>query len=518
VTRRRRRRPAAGDVIAGVSVGLVLVPQSVAYAELAGMPPERGLLASTIPLLVAAPLASSPYLQTGPVAVTALLTFGALSSLAEPGSDEYVALGLLLALVVGVARLLVGALRAGVIAYLMSHPMLMGFIPAAATLILTSQLPAALGADTPDEGVLGSAWWALSHPGAWEPVSVLLSAVVLLAVLGGRKVHPLFPGVLVALIAAGVYSELAEYAGPTIGPIDASVAVVSLDLPWSELGVLLVPGVVIALVGFAEPASIARSFAAEDRSSWDADREFVSQGAANVAAGLSGGFPVGGSFSRSSLNRLAGARTAWSGAISGLVVLALLPTAFLLEGVPAAVLGAIVIASAVSLIRVRPVLETWTHSKPGALIAAGTFVATLASSPRVERGVLVGIGLSVAVHLWRELHIDTTVWRDGGTLHVRPQGVLWFGAVQAIEDRILGELARERDAEALVLHLDGVGRLDVTAAVALRAAMDEAERAKVRVVVEGVRPADRRLVDGVLLASVGAPRGGARRQRILRKT
>jgi SulP family sulfate permease len=505
VRRQRRWAPAVGDVIAGVSVGLVLVPQSLAYAELAGMPPERGLLASTIPLLVAAPLASSPYLQTGPVAVTALLTFGALSSLAQPGSDEYVALGLLLALIVGIVRLLLGALRAGVIAYLLSGPMLMGFIPAAATLILSSQLPTALGADAPEGGVLGRAWWALSHPGAWEPVSVVLSAAVLLAVLGGRRVHPLFPGVLVAVIAAGLYSALAGYGGPTIGTIDASFPLVSLDLPWSELGVLLLPGVVIALVGFAEPASIARSFAAEDRTAWNADREFVSQGAANVAAGLTGGFPVGGSFSRSSLNRLAGARTAWSGATTGLVVLALLPAAFLLEGVPAAVLGAIVIAAAVALIRVRPIRRTWDHSRPGALIAVGTFAATLATSPHVERGVLVGIGLSVAVHLWRELHIDTTVWQEGGTLHVRPQGVLWFGAVQAIEDRILDALARERGADVLVLHLDGVGRLDVTVAMALRTAMDEAERAKVRVVVEGVRPADRRLVEGVLLGGSQAP-------------
>jgi SulP family sulfate permease len=114
--------------------------------------------------------------------------------------------------------------------------------------------------------------------------------------------------------------------------------------------------------------------------------------------------------------------------------------------------------------------------------------------------VLVGIGLSIAVHLWRELHIDTRVWREGGTLHLRSQGVLWFGAVQAIEDRILGELARERDTDALVLHLDGVGRLDITAASALRAAMDEARRSGVRVSVEGTRPADRRLVDRVLLA------------------
>jgi len=505
VSVRRGRRPDAGDVVAGVSVALVLIPQSLAYATLAGMPPERGLLASTVPLLVAAPLASSPYMQTGPVAVTALLTFGALSTLAEPGSDEYVALGLLLALIVGLLRLAAGLLRAGVIAYLMSRPMLIGFIPAAATLIVASQLPSALAAGAPDGGVLERAGWALVHPASWEPASVAMSAVVLLAVLGGRTLHPLFPGVLVAVVTATLYSRLTGYDGPVVGTIDGVVPAVSLDLPWSEAAVLLVPGLVIALVGFAEPASIARSFAAQDREPWDADREFVSQGAANVAAGLTGGFPVGGSFSRSSLNRLAGARTAWSGGITGIVVLALLPAVFLLEDLPVAVLGAIVIAAAFNLIRMRPIWRTWAQSRPAALIAIGTFAATLAFSPRIERGVLVGVGLSIAVHLWRELRIDTTVWREGGTLHLRPQGVLWFGAVQAIEDRILGELARQRDADALVLHLDGVGRLDITAAIALRAATDEARRSGVRVSVEGTRPADRRLVDRVLLAEEDAP-------------
>jgi len=497
----RSRRPVAGDLVAGVSVALVLIPQSLAYATLAGMPPERGLLAATVPLIVAAPLLSSPYLQNGPTAVTALLTFGALSTIAEPGSDEYVALGLLLALIVGALRVAAGLLRAGVVAYLMSRPMLLGFIPAAATLIVASQLPNALAAEAPDGGVLERAGWALVHPGAWQPAALAMSATALIAVLGGRKVHALFPGVLVAVVAATLYSAVVGYDGPVVGTLEGALPAVSLDVRWSQLPVLLVPGLVIALVGFAEPASIARSFAAQDRQSWNADREFVSQGAANLAAGLTGGFPVGGSFSRSSLNRLAGARTAWSGAITGIVVLALLPAVSLLEDLPVAVLGAIVIAAAVNLFRLRPVRQTWGQSRPAGLIAVGTFVATLAFSPRIERGVLVGVGLSIAVHLWRELRIDMTVWREDDTLHLRPQGVLWFGAVQALEDRLLGELARERDASALVLHLDGVGRLDITAASALRLAMDEARRAGVRVAVEGTRPADQRLVDRVLLAS-----------------
>jgi SulP family sulfate permease len=500
--RRREARPAhLGDVIAGVSVALVLIPQSLAYAELAGMPAVRGLYASAIPLLIAAPLASSPYLQTGPVAVTSLLTFAALGSLAEPGSDEYVRLGLLLALMVGLARVALGALRAGVVAYLMSRPMLLGFIPAATILIAASQLPNALGARAPEGDVVDRAVWTLAHPADWELVSVAVSAAVLGAVFGGRRIHPLFPGVLLAVAGAIGLSMATGYSGPIVGHIPSGVPPVSIDLPWDATGSLIVGAVVIALVGFAEPASIARAFATQDRLPWDADRELLSQGAANVAAGLSGGFPVGGSFSRSSLNRLAGARHRLSGAITGATVLAFLPFAFVLEPLPRAVLGAIVIAAVLPLIRLAPVMRLLRFSRPQFLVAAATFVSTLVLEPHVEQGVLIGIGLSVAVHLWRELHLEKRVWREGSTLHLRPEGVLWFGAAQSMQDEFIAHLLEHPDIERLVVHLGAIGRLDVTGALALRAIVDEARRAGVELELSGVHERDRRLIDGVIAVS-----------------
>jgi len=501
-------RPAARDVLAGLTVALVLLPQSLAYAKLAGMPPEHGLYAATIPLLVAAPLASSPYLQTGPVALTAVLTFGALSTVAEPGSERYVELGLLLAVVVGAVRLAVGLSRAGIVAYLMSRPMLMGFVPAAATFIAATQLPAAAGAEPPAGGVLEQAAWTLTHPGDWAAAPVVLTVLVLVAVLGGRRVHPLLPGVLVAVAAATVWSALTGYSGERIGEIDVGLPPVSAALPWGDVLTLLVPGAIIALVAFAEPAAIARNLAAQDRMAWDADREFVSQGAANVAAGFTGGFPIGGSFTRSALNRQAGARTAWSGAVTGLAVLAALPVVFLLADLPTAVLAAIVLGAVAPLVRVRPVARLWRHSRPAALIAAGTFAATLAFAPRIERGVLVGIGLSVLVHLWRELRIDTESWEAGGALHVRPQGVLWFGAAQVLEDTILADLSRHPDVDRLELHLERVGRLDITAALTLRSLLDDARAAGMEVELLGVQERDRRLVDGVVLG--GGPGGDVR--------
>ena len=501
----RERRPRPRDVIAGVSVGLVLVPQSLAYAELAGMPPERGLYAAAIPLLVAAPLAFSPYLQTGPVAVTALLTFGALSTRATPGSDEYVALGLALALIVGLIRIAIGLSRAGGIAYLMSQPMLLGFIPAAAALIGSSQLPAALGADTPEGGILESAAWALTHPGAWEATSVVIAVAVIATVFGGRRLHVLFPGVLVAALGALIYSELAGYGGPVVGSLPTGLPPISLDLPWSEFPALLLPGAIIAVVGYSETASIARQFAAQDRERWDSDSEFVSQGAANVAAAFSGGFPVGGSFSRSSLNRLAGGWSRWSGAITGLVVLASIPLAGVLAPLPRAVLGAVVIAAIAPLFRPQRILSLWKPSRPAFMVASVTFVLTLVAAPHLEYAVVGGVALAIGVHLWRELRIDTVRWRDGDVLHVRPKGVLWFGAAQKFQDDLLDELAREPEVAGLVIHLDQIGRLDLTASVALRAVRDEGRRSGVYVQLAGVQDRDRRLVDGVVEALRAPP-------------
>jgi SulP family sulfate permease len=494
----RRTRVATGDLVAGISVALVLVPQSLAYAQLAGMPAYRGLYAAVLPPLAAAFFASSPYLQTGPVALTSLLAFGVLSAHAVPGSDEYVELGILLALVVGVVRIAVGVLRAGVLAYLVSQPMLLGFLPAAAILIVASQLPAALGAEPPEGGILRSAGWALGHPSAWELAAVLLALATILLVVVGRQVHRLFPGVLVAVAAGLAYSLAAGYDGATIGPIPEKILDPSFDLPWGELPSLLLGGLIIAIVGFVEPSTIARTFAAQERRPWDSDREFVGQGAANIASALGGGFPVGGSFSRSSLNRSAGAVTRWSGAITGLAVLVFLPFAGSLSELPLAVLAGIVIAAVAPLVRPLPLLRLARYSKPQFLVAATTFGLTLALSPHVERAVLAGIVLSVAVHLWRELRLEIPGWLDGETLHMRPRGVLYFGTEQRIEDAFLRLVAEHPQATRLAVHLDGLGRIDLTGALALRAVLHDARDAGFEVEILDVRPRWRPLVERVI--------------------
>ena len=394
-------RPVPADLLAGLSVAMVLVPQSMAYAELAGLPPHLGLFASALPPILAALFASSPYLQTGPVALTSLLTFGVLAAgSAEVGTPDYVAMAALLAMLVGITRLLLGLLRLGVVTYLMRDPVVTGFTSAAAILILASQVPKALGVSAPEGGVLWRASWSLSHVDHWEIASVAVAVTTALLVLAGRRVvHRLFPGALLAVAGGVVVSRITDYGGPVVGEVSTGLPDLSLDLPWGSTGSLLVGGVLIALVGFAEPASIARVFADEDRQRWSADREFVSQGVANMAAAVSGAFPVGGSFSRSSLNRLAGAQTRWSGLVTGATVLAFLPFTDILAPLPRATLGGVVIAAVVGLVRPVALVSMARRSTTDALVAWTTFVATLTMAPRVERGVLIGILLSLAVGL-----------------------------------------------------------------------------------------------------------------------
>lgn len=478
----RRGRFSLGDVIAGASVVLILIPQSVAYAELAGLPPQVGLYAGALPPIAAAFFASSPYLQTGPGAPTALLTLGALLPLAARGTPEYVALAALLALVVGVTRLAVGLLRAGAVAYLMSQPVLLGFTAGAATLIVASQLPGALGVTgVTSAGVLPGAVEALSHPGQWEITSLVLTVATVTLIVVARRISPLIPAVLVACAGAIVYSVVSGYTGPVVGDVPTGFPVLSLDLPWRSLPLLLVPGAVIAVVGFSEAASIARTFAAEERTRWNPSREFVGQGMANLASGLSGGMPVGGSFARSTIGRMSGATSRWSGAVTGLLALAFLPVADLLEPLPRAVLSAIIVAGVVALVKPRPLLALWSHSRLQALVGYGTFALTLLLSPRVDQAVLLGVVMALGIHAWREMRPKLHSWVEGETLHIRPEGVLWFGSAPELEEEAFELLFRDDGTTRIVFHLASLGRIDYTGALGLRQLEADARAAGVEV-------------------------------------
>ena len=461
-------KPSIADVIAGLSVALVLIPQSLAYAQIAEMPVVTGLFASALPLIVFALFASSPYLQTGPVALTSLLTLAALQGAGFTASHpDYVRLGALLALIVGASRLLLGLLRLGWLAYLIAEPVRMGFTSAAAIIIISSQLPKALGTSqtAPEGSTLGQALWSLVHPGSWSAAAVGLSLATLAVMLGGRRLHRLFPGVAVAVVVGLVFSAGADDAVLTVGdtnPIPEGLPTLSLALPWGEAVSLLFGGVVIALIGFAEPASIARLFAKQDRTHWDANRELAASGLANTVSAISGAFPVGGSFSRSSVNRMAGARTRWSGGITGLVVLAFLPLASVLDALPQAVLGAIVVGAVLGLIQPRALIGLWHRSPTEALLAWATFVATLLLTPNVQWAVLIGVGLTAAAHFARPLRLAP--FDRSGSVVVEPTGLLWLGSHRSFE-RQLEEIAARHPGRPVAVDLGPDPDPDAEAAI-----------------------------------------------------
>ena len=395
-----------GDVLAGISVALLLIPQSMAYAELAGLPPEIGLFASALPPIFAAFVASSPYLQTGPVALTSLLTLGALSGLADAGTTHYVELAALLALIVGISRLIFGFLRLGNLVYLMNAPVVTGFTSAAVILIIASPLPKTIRNELNPHGTLNRAYRSLSDFENWEIESLLISGVTIFLIIVGKYIHKLFPGALLVLVAGSIYSHLSDYKGPVVGEIPTGIPDLGFGLPWGSVDELFLSGIVIALIGFAEPASISRIFASQENQRWSANREFVSQGLANVASAFSGALPVGGSFSRSSLNKLSGAQSKWSGLVTGIVVCVCLPFANVLDRLPEATLGAVVVAAVLGLIRPKKLLFSIRDSTSEGLITWVTFIATLTLSPHVERGVLVGIGFSILVNVYKKSKLD----------------------------------------------------------------------------------------------------------------
>lgn len=499
--RERSILPGRGDVVAGATVALVLIPQSLAYAELAGIPVVTGLYTAVAATIAAGLVGSSRYLQTGPVALTSLLTLGALAPLAEVGTSNYVAAAALLAVVVGVVRIVIGLLKWGVVAYLMSQPVVAAFTVAASLLIVASQIPGLVDVPTDSDNPLLAAVDALTAPGRWSPVSIAIGFAMIVVILLGRRVSPLFPGALVGAAAALLLSVTGVVHVTEVGAVPGGLPPIDVDHPWSMLPALVVPGLVIALVGFAEAASISRRYASEDRETWDPDREFVGQGLANVAAGVLSGYPAGGSFSRSSLNRLSGARTRWSGVLTGLFVLAFMPAASVLSSLPKAALSGLVIAAVLPLLQVRPFTEAWRLSRPQFAVAVLTFAATLGFAPRVERGVLVGVGMSLAVHLWRELHVDVETWTEGTTLHVRPQGVLYFGSAPQLEMRVSALLASNEDLTSVVLHLERLGRLDVTGALVIRSLLDDMARSGVSVSVAGSQPQAERILRAALAGS-----------------
>lgn len=481
------RRPLvpAGDVLAGVSVALVLVPQALAYAELAGLPAHHGLYAAAVAPLAAALFASSPALQTGPTAMSAVLVLAVLAPLVPVGTAAYAAAAALLALLVGAVRVALGALRAGGLAYALSGPVLRGFTWGAGLLIAASQLPGALGATAEGERLLLRAARVIGDPGGWHVGAIATAVATVVALRFGRRYARRFPIVLVvAVVATAVAAAAPGALGPTVGSIPRGWPRLELGLPWALAPDLLLGALVIAIVGFAEPTAIARRYARSDRR-WDPSRELLGQGVANVATGALSGMPVGASFSRSALHHELGATTRAGAVVTGLAVLAAIPAAPLLADLPRAVLAAIVLVAITDLLRWGPVTDLWRFGKLQTITALATAALTLALEPRIDLAVVLGVALSVALHLGREGRLDVGVAAEGDEGRVVVAGSLWFANAPRLQDLVRAAWLEHRAVERWVIDVTAVGRIDVDAALALGALRAEAGEVGVTLEVHG---------------------------------
>jgi sulfate permease, SulP family len=477
-----------GDLVAGVTVAMVLVPQSLAYAEIVGVPPVHGLIAAVVAPLAAYWFASSAAMQTGPTAMSAVLVFGVLASQLPPGTPEYNAAAALLALLVGAIRVTLGLVRWGALAFALSQPVLRGFTLGAAVLIVASQVPAALGVRPEGLQLIPRAARSLADAAAWSPGAVIATVLTVGGILLARRVHPLIPTALVAVVLGTLASGFTGGAlGPLVGPIELTLPGLQFDLPWNLVPQLALGAAVIAVVGFAEPTAIARRYGRPGRR-WDPNRELLSQGLANVAAGAAGAFPVGASFSRSALGQLAGGTTRAAGLITGVLALVLVLAAPLLADLPRAILAGLVIAAVLDLVRLQPLTDIWRLGRTQASIAWTTAALTLLLEPRIDQAVLAGVAVAVVLHLLRQSQLDIEHVSEGGRHRVMVHGVLWFASAAQLEDAMRALWQRHDDERPWVIDLGGVGRIDLDAALALATLRDQAAGIGQTLTFEGLDP------------------------------
>ena len=504
--RRYDRATLLGDGVAALIVTVMLIPQSLAYALLAGLPAEVGLYASVAPLLLYAVFGSSRALAVGPVAVVSLMTAAAIGQFAEAGSPAYWTAAITLAFMSGAMLLLMGVLKLVFLANFLSHPVISGFISASGLLIAISQLKTLMGVKADGHNALELVLALLRQAPNTHLLTLGIGVLATAFLFWVRKgLKPLLRrwglGPLAAdLVAkAGPVAVIAVTTGLTwalgwqaqgvkiVGHIPQGLPPLtwpSWDLAlWQQLAL---PALLISVVGFVESVSVGQTLAAKRRQRIVPDQELVALGASNLSASFTGGFPVSGGFARSVVNFDAGAQTPAAGVYTAVgILLATLLLTPALYFLPQATLAATIIVAVLSLVDFGIFKRTWAYSKPDFAAVAATLVATLALG--VESGLVVGVVLSLALYLYRTSrpHI-AQVGLVPGTEHFRnvlrhtvavsPRLVslrvdesLYFANARALEDRVNDAMAGQPQLQHLVLQCSAINDIDASALESLEA-------------------------------------------------
>ncbi|WP_035139999.1 SulP family inorganic anion transporter [Fischerella sp. PCC 9605] len=507
-----------GDLMAGMIVAIMLVPQSMAYALLAGLPPQVGLYASILPLILYALFGTSRTLAVGPVAMVSLLVATGIGAIAPQNSPEYIVLALVLALLVGIIQLSMGLFRLGFLVNFLSHAVISGFTSAAALIIAFSQLKHLLGVKIPHTESFYELLISLVQQIDQTNIVTLSIGVINIAVLiyFNKRLGYLLNGwgiyeglivtitksapLIVVLFSTLLVWGLALHENANVNIVGAIPrGLPPLTLPsfeWTLWQKLLPTALTISFVGFMESIAVAKSLASKRRQKVDANQELIGLGAANLGAAVTGGYPVTGGFSRSVVNFAAGANTALASMIAALLIalvtLFFTPVFYFL---PQTTLAAIIIVAVFGLVDVNTFKQMWRYNKADGVSLLITFVAVLAVG--IEFGILVGVVTAVLLFLWRTSrpHI-AIVGRVGESetfrnilryevktcphvLAIRVDGSLYFANTKYLEDQLLQAIAQWPKLEHLVLVCSAINFIDASALETLENLMDELKQAGV---------------------------------------
>jgi SulP family sulfate permease len=500
------RRTFTNDLIVAAIVTVMLIPQSLAYALLAGLPPQVGLYASMAPLVLYAIFGTSRTLAVGPVAVASLMTAAAAVKVASQGTPEYLGATIALATISGLLLLVLGLLRLGFLANFLSHPVISGFITASGIQIAAGQLAPVLGIHAEGESLvdlLKSMAPNLSHINIYTAVIGFASLAFLFWVRRGLK--PLLcrvgvgerpadilakvgPVVAIAVTTLAVWGlGLTEHGVKIVGTVPKGLP--RLTLPPFEFGLwakLIVPALLISIVGYVESISVALTLAAKRRQRVDPDQELIALGVSNVGAAISGGFPVTGGFARSVVNFEAGAETPAAGAFTAIgIALATLFLTPLLYFLPNATLAATIIVAVLSLVDLGALKRTYAYSLTDFAAMAATIILTLIEG--VEAGLLAGVGLAIFLHLYNTSrpHVAVvgqipgtthfrnvtrhTVVTDPEILSLRVDASLYFPNARFLEDLVNEAVAANPAVRYVILECPAVNTIDFSALESLEA-------------------------------------------------
>jgi len=498
-----------GDAIAGLTVAAVLIPQSMAYAILAGLPPVYGLYAAVSAPLIGALWGSLRQLATGPIAIMSLLVLTTLSPIAEPGTQDFIDLAFLLALIVGIIYFVIGMFRFGEIMSFISHSAVKGFTAAASLIIIATQLPNFLGLSVArHEYIFHQLLDIITSLPELHPLTMTVGITAFAIIYGVKRVRPAFPASIAALVLTTVATyvfQLNQKGVAIVGQIPGGLPQPHFHVTDVDtISLLIGPAIVIAMVSFAETYSVGKAISSETKQKLNVDQEFIGQGLANMIGSFIQSYPVSGSFSRTAINFASGAKTGISSAVSSLsVVLSLLFLTPLFTYIPKAALAALVISAVLLLFHPKEVFKLWKMNRHDGIVAITVFILSLLAKP--DYALLIGVMISLVFFLWKTMHpriiritkdpqhnmfVNADAHEKPSCpqiLHLSSDNVIYFANAEYTVEHILEKLDEmDSPVKYLLLDLQAMGFVDITGIDELRLLLEEAKSRGVAVAFMGI--------------------------------